>query len=111
MNSYNNNKLDTIEPGELNDLCETLRKNLFLLLAQVDELSASQTEAPKIDVDFDKLTSLAKELDEIQKAGDNLIALMSPAQRKYLKHNLADFLSMFGWGENIDDNGRIIHNA
>ncbi len=108
MNSCNKTNSNFHGSNDMNDLLRLLCDNLCLLLTKNNEIESSDTIGEK---DAHKLKALLEKIDEIQKTGDNLISLMSPAHRKYFNHNVPEFFAMLGWEGRIDNNGNIIHDA
>lgn len=98
--------------GALDEVLRVLGDNLLLLFSKIVELRFGFPADHHHYLDLAiKLELLSKELSEIQKASDETIIRMLPAQRKQCKKQVPIFLKMFGWHNRIDDNGNIIYDA
>lgn len=97
---------------ELYGALRALKDNLFLLKKIINELRTyrplDQVQSIALDA---TLETLMKEFEAIQKAGDEMIAILTPKQRKHFRRKIHSFFLMLGWNDRIDNNGNIIYDT
>lgn len=105
-------KVEAIRIGSLEGALKGFCDNLLLLFSKINELRLNLPDNHHRYMNLAiELERLSKEIEAIQKAGDDIMVRMPPTQRKQCKKQVPIFLGMFGWHDRIDDNGNIIYNA